>query len=396
MSTEPRAPNASHPRSPTARAWVEVSASALRSNFRRVRSLLGPGPEIIPMVKADAYGLGMARAVEALSEEHPDGWGVATLDEALELKALGRAEPIQIYSPLPPEDLKPALEAGLIVSLSDPQALLDQLASGHLTPATPGTFDVEIDTGMGRAGADPEKVEVWAAALLEGLKGTALHWRGVFTHLHSADHDDPARGDAAVHAQAERFRQTLAALDPLMAAAGHPRLRRHLANSAGLLRYPHLAASFDAVRPGITLYGGTTGVDEGLKDVVAVRARVIRVTEVEPGATLGYGATHVATAPERWVTLGIGYGDGLPRSLSSRGEVLLRGRRVPILGRISMDMTVVLGTAVPDLEPGEVATVLGWDGEARISPEEVAALAGTIHYEILTGLGPRLPRVWTE
>jgi alanine racemase len=149
------------------------------------------------------------------------------------------------------------------------------------------------------------------------------------------------------------------------------------------------------VRPGIFAYGGVAG--EGLPDpapAVAVRARVLLVKDVPAGATVGYGATHVAKRPARWATLGIGYGDGLPRLLSNRGRALLKGRSCPIVGRISMDVTVVDISGVEGVEAGDVATLIGSDGDEHISLEEVADLASTINYEVLTGLGHRLPRIW--
>lgn len=153
----------------------------------------------------------------------------------------------------------------------------------------------------------------------------------------------------------------------------------------------------DLVRPGIFLYGGRAGPGTDPAPVASVRARVIRVTGVPPGATVGYGATHRAARAERWATLAIGYGDGLRRALATGGgEAILRGRRVPIVGRISMDVTVVDATAVPDAAPGDVVTLVGRDGEEELAVDEVAARAGTISYEILTGLGPRLPRMYRQ
>jgi alanine racemase len=170
----------------------------------------------------------------------------------------------------------------------------------------------------------------------------------------------------------------------------------HAANSSAALRWPELRA--DAVRPGIFLYGGRAAeaVVPGIAEpeaVVALRARVVRVRRVPPGTTVGYGATHAARAWEQWATLPIGYGDGVRRTLGNRGSALLRGCRVPFIGRTSMDMTVVEVSAVPDVPVGEVATLIGRDGESEIRLDDVAALAGTISYEILTSLTGRLPRV---
>lgn len=346
------------------------------------------------MVKANAYGLGIAGAVRTLRGAAPGepamGWGVATVDEGLRLRELGVTEPIRIFSPVPPGDLSRAWRGGLHPSLSD-LSCLDGLPSD-----LSGSFDVEVDTGMGRSGFEAREVSRWAPALLKRGAAPGLCWAGVFTHLHSADDPDLGAALASVEEQLRRFRVVLAEVDRLGDAAGHPRLQRHVANSAGALRFADRLASLDAVRPGIALYGGSVGAELGMRDVVAVRARVTRVTSVPGGTTLGYASTYRSTGPERWATLGIGYGDGLPRALSNRGAALLAGRRVPIIGRISMDMTVVDVSDVAEVRPGDVATLVGSDGSEEIALAEVAEHAGTIDYEILTGWTPRLPRIWLD
>jgi len=170
----------------------------------------------------------------------------------------------------------------------------------------------------------------------------------------------------------------------------------HALNSAGAMRCPEYARS--AVRPGIFLYGGSVGDDLAAPEAVAsVHACVVHVRPAETGATVGYGSTYRAEGRERWATLAIGYGDGWPRALGNRGHALVRGHRVPIVGRISMDVTVVdiSGLSAP-VRVGDVATLLGADGDERITVDEIATEAGTISYEILTGLTARLPRVWTD
>jgi alanine racemase len=365
------------------RAWVEVDLDALQHNFRAVREAAGPHAGVIAMVKADAYGLGAERVTRVLEPLDPWGFGVATADEGAALRAMGVRRPVVVFGPLAPQAVDTAAAAGLVASISDLPSL------DHWLEATarhgPLELHVEIDTGMGRAGFDWRHTPEWSAAVLERC-GERLRWTGVYTHFHGADSADA--NPTAV--QWARFRDALQQLP-----VPREELLVHASNSAAALRWPEFAA--DAVRPGIFLYGGQAAPEaEGVaapRPVAAVRCRLVLVRDVPPGSTVGYGATHVSRAWERWGTLAIGYGDGLPRRLGNRGSAIVRGRVVPFVGRISMDLTVVDITGVPEAEVGDVVTLIGADGDAEILVDDVAALAETISYEILTGLRPRLPRV---
>ena len=368
------------------RAWVEVDLDAVRENYQTIRRTVGPQPGILAMVKANAYGLGAERVVRALEPLGPWGFGVATAEEGASLRRAGVERPILVVSPLSREALPVAAAARLTIAVSD-LATLDAWAEQARRLGTTLDFHVEVDTGMGRAGFDWREAAEWGEAV-RSRSGGAVRWTGVYTHFQGADAAD--RGPTAL--QWERFRDALVQLP-----VSQEDLVVHAANSAAALRWPEYAA--DVVRPGIFLYGGHPA--PGLpaselpapRPVVAVRARLVLARDVPPGSTVGYGATHVARGWERWGTVAIGYGDGLPRCLGNRGAALVRGRRVPILGRISMDMTVVDLTGVPGAEVGDVVTLIGRDGDEEITVDEVAAQAGTIGYEILTGLTARLPRV---
>ncbi|HUF49971.1 MAG TPA: alanine racemase [Longimicrobiales bacterium] len=369
------------------RAWVEVDLDALRQNFRTVRAAIGPRPAIIAMVKADAYGLGAARVVRALEPLEPWAYGVATADEGAALRELGVRRPILVFGPLPPRAVPLAARARMTATISDLPSLDRWVAAATESPLD---FHVEIDTGMGRAGFDWRDTPQWSAAVRQRV-GDAVRWTGAMTHFHGADSADAT----ATAAQWERFQDALKQLP-----VSREDLLVHAANSAAALRWPEYAA--DAVRPGIFLYGGNPALEGGApspQPVVAVRARLALIREVPPGSTVGYGATHVARRWERWGTLAIGYGDGLPRRLGNRGSAIIRGRVVPFVGRISMDLTVVDITGVPEAAVGDAVTLIGADHGAEILLDDVAALAETISYEILTGLRPRLPRVekdsWT-
>ena len=369
---------------PHDRAWVEVRTGALRRNLARVNEATGSGVRLIPMVKADGYGLGVERVVAALRPARPFGWGVATVAEGVELQRLGLREPVMVYAPVPPQALSRAVAAGLVPAISDLASLaaLEDLAP---TRSAPIPFQLEVDTGMGRAGLPlpSPPIPSWWPRIVRATR-SGLRLQGIFTHLHSADHPDlaSARGQIALFDDFIQATRRAGGLSPDALV--------HCANSAGALRL--VSSTANAVRPGIFLYGGPVGDERATPEaVVSVRARVLLVRDVPPGTTLGYGATHRADGPERWAAVGIGYGDGLPRVLGNRGSAIVRGRRVPIIGRISMDTTVVRTSM--DLSPGDIVTFLGRDGSTELPLEEVAELAGTIPYEILTGLSQRLPRV---
>jgi len=364
------------------RAWVDVSTRAFQQNFLSIRGAVGEGVHIIPMVKADAYGLGMPEAIEALEPLEPWGYGVATVEEGVRVRELGISRPVLVLSPLPPGSYPAAVTADLAVCVSD-TAAMERLREAALVAGLPGGFHLEVDTGMGRAGFAWDRAEVWGPRV-SALLAEPLRWDGCFTHFHSAD----VSGDATP-TQWARLQDAVAALPPMP-----PTAILHACNSPGALRRPDFAAH--AVRPGIFLYGGVAGEDlPRPAPVAALRARVTFIRDARAGDTAGYGATYCAGKPERWATVGIGYGDGLPRLLGNRGFALVGGRRVPIIGRISMDATVLNVSGVDGVAVGDVVTFFGRDGGGEIPLEEVADLAQTINYEILTDLTPRAPRIWT-
>jgi alanine racemase len=340
------------------------------------------------MVKADAYGLGVAAVVAALTDSSsgapPWGFGVAAVAEGEQLRQLGWSGRVIVFSPIAPGEFRRAADAALTICCSDVQSVQSWLREANRTGSSLA-FHTEVDTGMGRAGFPWREVEVWGPRVAE-LAAAGVHWEGVFTHFHSADE----RNLDATDEQWSRFRDSVSRLP----AAQPPRLV-HTSNSAASLRRAGFGG--DLARPGIYLYGGRVGADSLPRPVVALRTRLVLVRDVPAGSTVGYGATYRATRDERWGTLAIGYGDGLPRSLAGGGgEVIIRGVRAPIIGRISMDMTTIDLTGIPAARPGDVATIIGSDGASEIALDEVANRAGTISYEILTGLTRRLPRLYLD
>jgi alanine racemase len=354
----------------TTRAWVDVDLGALVANARALAALTGV--RLLPMVKANGYGLGAVEVTRALESLEPWGYGVASVEEGAALRAAGITRPILVVSPL----LAPSVEAHLVHDLRPTigdLVALDAWCRGSTRP-----FHVEFDTGMSRAGVRWDD-RATLGAVAERLAG-APGWEGAFTHFHSADSDPSS---AAV--QWERFQGVLAAMPCRPALV-------HAANSAGSLRGRAYAG--DLVRPGIFLYGGGAGGSAPLP-VAALRARVVAVRRIDAGETVSYGATWRAPRATTIATLAIGYADGWLRSARGVGAperwIELNDALAPVVGRVTMDMTMIdVGDARPT--PGDVATVYG----GRVSLDQQASAAGTIAYELLTALGPRVPRHYRE
>lgn len=362
------------------RAWVEVDLSAIRRNAQRLAALL-PGSRLLPMIKADGYGLGAVRVARALSSVNVWGLGVATAEEGAILRGAEYPGRIVVFSPLSTRDAKDIVRCRLEPAVTS-LASLEEFGRAAAHAGTRLPVHLEVDTGMGRLGVPAGTVRSWTGDLARLLAEYPLTLVSTFTHFHSADSDE-----AATRAQWAEFQ---GALSTMRAAGMEPGLV-HAANSAAALRYKEFAA--DVIRPGITLFGGGEPVAE---PVVSVFSRVLDVREVGPGQTVSYGATYRTVESGRLATLAIGYADGVRYELSNRGAVLLRGARAPIRGAVCMDVMVVDVSEISEARPGDVATVLGRNGEEEITLREMTEQCGTIEYEILTGLSPRLPRISVE
>jgi len=353
----------------TSRAWVDVDLSALVANARTVARVCGS--RLLPMVKANGYGLGAAEVSRALEPLDPWGFGVASSAEGSTLRRSGVSRPILVVTPLAPQWIDEYLELDLRPTIGDVPALEAWLAR------TARPFHIEIDTGMSRAGVRWDDRP--SLTRMSTLLATAAHWEGAFTHFHSAETDAEA-----TRRQWDRFQEVLRTLPR------RPELT-HAANSAAALQGKSFAG--DLVRPGIYLYGGAAGTSNP-KPVAALRARVISVRSIDRGDTVGYGATWRASGPTRIATIAIGYADGFPRSppggtpAHPSRDIELNGRLAQIVGLVTMDMCMAAvdsGTAV-----GDVATIFG----GLVPLDRQADAAGTISYELLTRLGPRVARCY--
>ena len=352
------------------RAWVEIDLGALLRNGARVAE--HTRSRLLPMVKADAYGLGAVRVACALQELDPWGFGVATVAEGDELRRAGIDRPIIIFTPVLPEDFDAVRRARLTPALGDAESIRAWQRSGL-------PWQLAIDTGMNRAGIPWRDVRALRA--IQDLIAAAPP-QGVFTHFHSAERADGSRRE-----QEQRFSDVLASLPvrPEMV---------HAENSpAASWRGSDYQRQWSVARPGVFLYG--VGFGEGAEitpdPVVTVRARVVDLRTIEPGDSVSYGAAFVANRTSRIATLAIGYADGYRRAFSNCGTVLIRGERARVAGNVTMDMTMVDVTDIA-CELGDVATLVGADGNELLTISDVASSGNLSPYEMLTGLRARLPR----
>ena len=348
-----------------ARSWLDVDLGAVRRNAAAVAARAGV--PILPMVKADAYGTGAAAVAGALEPLRPWGYGVATVAEGEELRALGIARPIVVFTPLLPADFGPARDARLTPVLGDPSAIASWVEAD---PAAP--WHLGIDSGMARAGIRWDAV----GAVLDLVRRSPPE--AATTHFHSADVADGSMAD-----QEARFRAAVGALP-----ARPPLL--HVENSAAVVRTA--GSAWDVVRPGVFLYGvdPVDGAPFAAEPVVALRARVVELRDVGAGESVSYNATYRATAPRRIATVAAGYGDGYRRAFGRGGLAVLDGRAVPVAGLVTMDMTMLDVTDVP-CAVGDVATLIGGD-DPRLSVGAIARAADVSPYELLVGLRLRLER----
>jgi len=346
---------------------VEVDVDALVDNARTVAKIADT--RLLPVVKANAYGVGAVRVSKALEQLDPWGYGVATIEEGAELRAAGITRPILVFMPARAHLFDRYDRHELTPALGDAGSILEWTTRGDRP------FHVEIDTGMGRAGVRWEEVD----ELVEVLDTPSF--QGCYTHFHSAE-----RRDGSAEQQLERF---------LSAVKRFPRRPPllHVANSAAALRGKLFA--LDLVRPGIFLFGGSPADDlPQPRPVVSVRARVVSMRRIRRGESVSYDASWKAPHDTVIATLRCGYADGLRRMLGTAGHasVLLRGQRRPIVGYVQMDMTLV-DTGNLEVQVGDIATIVGEDAKQRITLKELAAWSGEVPHEVLTGLGTRLPRI---
>lgn len=364
--------------------WAEVDLDRFARNVAAIKAAVGSGCGILLVVKADAYGHGAVEISRAALEAGVSKLGVATLHEGIELRSAGQAAPIVILSPSLLSEVDEIIEHRLTPCVGSLE-FADLLSRRCVAHEVISRIHVEVDTGMGRTGiADLDAVEfIERVSALPNLK-----LEGVFTHFPDADSGNTYFAEE----QLRRFQEILDAL----ARKGIAVPLRHAANSAGILAVP--PSRLDMVRPGILAYGfyPSARVPRTIpvEGVMSFKSRVAQLRTVPAGRFISYGRTYQTQRTTRVGVLPVGYGHGLPWLLSNRGEVLIRGRRAPMIGRVTMDLTMVDVTEIPDAALGDEAVLWGEQGGAVITLEEVAERAETLPYEILCSMGKRVVRVF--
>lgn len=363
--------------------FAEVNLGAFDRNLDAIRARIPEESRVVAVLKADGYGHGAVELAKRC-EGKVAGLAVALLEEAVELRDGGIALPILVLGPLTAAQFDVAFARAIIPGLVGPEEL-EAFAERVRATGWRGEVHVKLDSGMGRMGFVSGDLERLASAL-HGLDGVTV--AGIYTHFANAsDPSDPYTGE-----QVERFEAMTRRLREL----GLEAPLHHLANSPAIVR--GLVRPGEWVRAGIVLYGAEP-LDAGsarLEPVLRWTTRIARLKEVPAGSSIGYGRSFITARPSRIATLPVGYADGYPRRLSNAADVLVRGRRVPIVGRISMDLITIDVTEHAEIVAGDLVTLLGRDGEEEISAEELAAKLGTISYEILCGIGARVPRVYRD
>ncbi|WP_371376051.1 alanine racemase [Sporomusa aerivorans] len=361
--------------------WAEINLTAIKKNVEAIKKGLKPGVRFCAVVKADGYGHGAVAVARAVLAAGADRLAVAILAEAVELRKAGLLVPILILGYTPPHQARTVAAYGItqtVFSLEDARAL----SAAGVEAGKKVKIHIKVDTGMGRIGVLPEEAGEFAAAV-SSMPGLELE--GVFSHFATADEADKTYAK-------EQFARFAEALDRI-AAKGISIPVRHIANSAATLEMPE--THLDMVRPGIILYGlwPSDQVERNiiLTPAMQLKAQIAHIKAVNAGTSISYGRAFTTAQASTIATLPLGYADGWTRRLSGRASVLIRGRRAPLVGRICMDQCMADVSGIPDVEPGDTATLFG---APEIPADEIAGILGTINYELVCMVGKRVPRTY--
>ncbi|MCI5688581.1 alanine racemase [Anaerovoracaceae bacterium 42-11] len=371
-------------------AWAEINLTNLDYNIKNIRAKVGADKEIIGVIKADAYGHGAVMCANVLRANGVKTFAIATLQEAIVLRQAGATEEIIMLGLTPDMYADTIVEYDItpvVCSASNAKAISDAaLKAGKIVSGL-----IAVDTGMGRIGYLADEIEnaVFDIKKITMLAGFKI--KGLFSHMSTADAYDKTYS----HQQEEKYNRFYEAL----VAAGIDVPMKTLANSASIMELPTI--HFDAVRPGIILYGcyPSHEVDKNqlsLKPVMSVKANIVHVKDVPENFSVGYGRKYISDKPSRIATIALGYADGYPRPYSAQAKVIVNGVVCPIAGNICMDQCMIDVSRVPDVKVGDEVIIMGSDGVNTILADDIADATGTINYEICCAFGQRLPKVYVR
>ena len=382
--------------------FAEINLDSFRHNLHSIKSLIGPDVGTMAIIKADAYGHGAIQCAHAAIKEQVNYIGVGIIQEAIELRENGITSPILILGGIYPNEIEDLIKYNLSTSLSS--SVIASAISKKAEQANKSVgVHIKIDTGMGRLGIQPED---FLSLLNNIITCKNLKIEGIFTHLSSADEEDPE----TTHHQISIFSNVLKKLHTTNFSkmiSENNRILFHSANTAGLLRFPE--SRFDLVRPGISLFGSfpsptvasvfdsLTNENKAtkLRPVMNWKTKIIQIQTLRKGVPISYGGRYVTKNDRtRIATIPVGYADGLSRRLSNNMELLVKETRVKQVGTICMDMCLIDVTSLPDVKMGDEVVIFGSQGNGQIKVEELATKADTIPYEILCGVGKRVPRIY--
>ena len=374
--------------------WAEISLKAIENNLRVIRKHMAPrSPKILAVVKSNAYGLGAVPIAKTLQKAGTEWFGVTCANEGIELREAGIRKRILVLTGFWPGEEKRLIKHGLTMTVSraDDLKYLERAAkSSRLKAKVP--FHLKINTGMNRLGIAPDEIDSFARLLSECRH---IQLEGTYTHFASAE--DFTSGQTCT--QEKLF---LSCLDRMRSLGVNPGIV-HMANSGAISARPETWA--DMVRPGAILYGYYQSFDPPekkqevmgrmpLEPSLSLRARIIALRDLEPGQSVGYAARFISKRQSRIAVINAGYADGVVRALTNKGQALVRGHRVPLVGTISMDLTTLDVTDVPDAKLGDVVSIFGVDGDEEIQVSDVAASINTVTSDLLCALGRRVPRFY--
>lgn len=384
----------------SALTYAEIDLDALAHNYQELRRVTASSADIMAVVKADAYGHGASQVARVALQNGARFLAVARLSEAIRLRQDGLSVPILLFGYCMPSDVELMAHHNVWASLNS-LAAAQRLSAEAVRLNTHITAHIKVDTGMGRLGLMSDSIAckgvstgstrsaIDSILAIDSLPGIQVE--GIFTHFANADAADKEHA----YTQLSRFQELLDALKKRSFEVKYT----HAANSAATIEIKD--SHFDFVRPGIAQYGlwPSPEVDKrliDLKPVMSIKSKIIHVKEVDSGFAVSYGSTHITPKPTRIATVPIGYADGYDRMLSSKGEMLVKGYRAPIIGRVCMDLTMIDIGQIPEVSLEDEVVILGTQGDETISADDIAEMVGTINYEVVSSLTLRVPKLHIE